>query len=335
MRNGKRLLTAGILFVSMAVLILDAKTALTGAQEGIQLCIAVVIPSLFPFLFLTVMLPGLLLGTKIPAIKKLSCLCGVPEGAESILVLSFLGGYPTGAGMVAEAYRQGAISKQSAQHMLGFCNNAGPAFLFGMVGRLFPVYAVWILWLIHILSAIFVGIVTSKKSKDKCSNIQSKPTSVPIALNSSLKIMGNICGWVVIFRIIIGFFDRWFLWLAPRELQTAICGLLELSNGIISAEFITHDGLRFILCAAILSFGGLCVSMQTLSVTGEVGFGNYFPGKMLQCIFSVVLSAVAQFLMFPPEHRFDIKWIILFLFLSVGIFAQNFISNKKVVAFCR
>ena len=33
----------------MLVLILDAKTALAGAKEGIQLCLYTVIPSLFPF----------------------------------------------------------------------------------------------------------------------------------------------------------------------------------------------------------------------------------------------------------------------------------------------
>ena len=189
MRIGRKQLTALILIISMAVLILDSRTALVGAQEGVQLCISVVIPSLFPFLFLSIMLPSRLLGCNIPGIRRIGQLCGIPDGAESLLLLGFLGGYPTGASMIADAYKQGAISKENACRMLGFCNNAGPAFLFGMVGSLFPVYAVWILWFIHISSALFVGMILPKNQSAKCTIIKTEPISITQALNKSLKVI--------------------------------------------------------------------------------------------------------------------------------------------------
>ena len=47
MKTNKLACTAAAL--GMLVLILDSKTALAGAREGIDLCIRTVIPSLFPF----------------------------------------------------------------------------------------------------------------------------------------------------------------------------------------------------------------------------------------------------------------------------------------------
>ena len=43
---------------AMLMLILDGRTALTGAAEGIDLCIRTVIPALFPFFVLSPLLMG-------------------------------------------------------------------------------------------------------------------------------------------------------------------------------------------------------------------------------------------------------------------------------------
>ena len=291
MKNKRQIFVGGLLAVSLAVLILDSKSSLRGARDGIALCISVVIPSLYPFLFLSAMLPSRLLGTRVRSIGGLCRLCGVPAGAESLLLLSFLGGYPIGAKMVYDCYRQGCISKPTACRMLGFCNNAGPAFLFGMIGGLFTdKRTVWMLWLIHILSALLVGVLLPGKTKETCVLSRKEPITVSKALESSLKTIGNICGWVVIFRVILTILDQWLLWLLPQEIYAGIFGFFELSNGIACLNEVANDATRFVLCSGMLAFGGLCVFMQTASVTKELGLGRYFPGKVLHCLFSILLS---------------------------------------------
>ena len=54
----KRRTAAALVFSSagMLVLILDGKAALLGAQAGVELCLNTVIPSLFPFFVLSVLL---------------------------------------------------------------------------------------------------------------------------------------------------------------------------------------------------------------------------------------------------------------------------------------
>ena len=125
--KGRKLIKAIVTAFCLIVLILDSKTAINGASSGITLCITCIIPTLFPFCVLSRLMCSTLLGKNLPF---LSCL-KMPEGTESIFVLSFIGGYPIGAQCIEDAYKNGSIPQEDANRMLGFCNNAGPAFLFG------------------------------------------------------------------------------------------------------------------------------------------------------------------------------------------------------------
>lgn len=145
-------------FLGMLVLILDGKTAISATQEGINLCLQTVIPSLFPFLLLSILLTSAFSGQALPSIKPLCRLFNIPSGTESIFLSGFLGGYPVGAQCIGQAYRHGLLSQNTSLHMLRFCSNAGPAFLFGMVSNFFENrFTVWLLWLVHILSALLVA----------------------------------------------------------------------------------------------------------------------------------------------------------------------------------
>lgn len=331
MKQDKRMLSVVVLILFLTVLILDSRTSLQGAQDGIRLCMMVVVPSLFPFIFLAIMLPSRVLGSRIPFLSRLCGMCGVPEGAESLLLLSFLGGYPVGASMVADAYRQGCISRTNASRMLGFCSNAGPSFLFGMVGSLFSDRKIiWLLWLIHISSALLVGMLLPGKSKEACVLNKKAPLTVSQALEMSIKTMVNICGWVVIFRVLLSVLDRWLLWLLPQQVQAGIYGLLELSNGIIFLQQLPNCAARFITCSGILAFGGLCVFMQTASVTRGLGTGQYFPGKVLQSLFSVLLSLFLQNLIFPSDQRVHLPALFyIFVIGGITIFILFFITKKS------
>lgn len=278
----------------MLALILDARTALDGANEGIRLCLYSVIPSLFPFLVLSALLTGALIGTKGSFPRPIGQLCGIPEGAEALLAVGLLGGYPVGAQNIAQLYRDGKLSKGDAERMLGFCNNAGPAFLFGIVASHFSQpQAGWMLWIIHILSAKFVGMLLPGSSTGKvCSGVRPH-TNLSGAMSQSIRVMGQICGWVVLMRVLISFLEKWLLWLFPVEVQVLLSGLLELTNGCCSLNLIDSEELRFIVASVMLSFGGICVLMQTASVTGSLGLGMYLPGKLLQTAISLLLTVLA------------------------------------------
>ena len=149
----------------MMVLILDSRTAVEGIREGIDLCLKTLIPSLFPFFVLSILMTGNLSGRKLQVLRPIGRLCGVPEGCDSLIVTGFLGGYPVGAQSIALAWEQGVLSQEDAKRLLGFCSNAGPAFLFGVVGPAFDTaWVPWLLWAIHMASALIVGTLSRAPS---------------------------------------------------------------------------------------------------------------------------------------------------------------------------
>lgn len=308
--------------VGMLILILDGKTAFTGAAEGIDLCIRTVIPSLFPFFVLSSLLTSAFLGNSLPFSLPI-----VPKGAESLLLTGFLGGYPVGAQSIAHAYRSGQLPKEQAERMLAFCNNAGPSFLFGMIAPMFPSpkYA-WLLWGIHIISALAVALLMPKPM-ESVQLSQGKSTSISDAVGQAVRVMAQVCGWIVLFRVGLTFLERWFFWILPIELQVFLSGLLELSNGCVSLSLVEDTELRFLICAAMLGFGGLCVTMQTVSVTHGLSLRYYFPGKIMQTGISVFLV----WLILPKEALSPaIVGVALTLAAISGVFLRKMQNNSSI-----
>lgn len=332
----RRIWTGSLSALGLLLLILDAKTALYGASQGMVLCLRSVIPSLFPFFALSILLTDALTGFRFPILRPVGKLCGLPQGGESLLAVGLLGGYPVGAQSVAQAYRAGQLTKQDARRMLGFCSNAGPAFLFGMVASKFPqLWMAWVLWGIHILSALVVGVLLPGKSKQTVKLPVQKQSSLSNALRQSVTVMAGVCGWVVLFRVIIAFLDRWCLWLFPDWAQVAVTGLLELANGCCELDRIENSGLRFIICSAILGFGGLCVTMQTVSVTDGLGLGWYLPGKLIQGLVSVILAALLQMLVLTQEESAYISPVFLIgigIILSVSLILMHKFKKRSSIS---
>jgi len=337
MKSRKNAIVAISASLGMLMLILDSKTALEGAVQGVELCIRTVIPSLLPFFVLSILLTSTLTGSTISFLRPLGRLCGIPIGTESLLAIGLLGGYPVGAQNIHHAYEEGLITKLEARRLLGFCNNAGPAFIFGITGGLFhSQWCVWILWAIHIVSALIVSMIMPHKTSRRITAASRGYMTLPMCLSRSVTVMGDVCGWIILFRVVLSFSERWFLWLLPDMLCAAAHGALELVNGCHFLYSIPSEGIRFVLCSAFLAFGGLCVAMQTVSVTGELGTGWYFPGKILQCIISILLSLPAQILLFPSNERLtdaaSLGMILAILIVMVLPFGAKL---KKTVAFQR
>lgn len=295
----RTILTACFSSAGILILILDGQTALAGGAAGLELCLKTVIPSLFPFLFLCSMLTGALWGQPVPWLRPLATALGIPEGGESLLVAGILGGYPAGAQAIGETFRNGLLSREDAEHLLSFCSNAGPAFLFGITARQFPELSmVWALWAIQLLSAMAVGMWHRQKTISRVNLLSASP-SVYRCLIQTVRTMAVICGWIMLFQILLRFLSRWFLWHLSQEMQVLVTGLLELSSGCCSLPRIESIHQRFLVCSLMLSFGGLCVTMQTASVIDGLSIGIYLRGKLMQTCAALFLSGLYLLLDWP------------------------------------
>ncbi len=315
---------------AMLLLILDAKQAVSAAAEGTKICLYTLLPSVFPFIFISILLNSSLSNMKFSVLKPIGKAFRLPGKAENLLLSGFLGGYPVGAQSITDAWKNGTISKSQAHRLLSFCSNAGPAFIFGFVANGFSNrYIPWIIWLIHILSALIVAQCLPYKKENTSESIMHPSINLTTALNRTILVMAQICGWVIIFRVIIGFINKWIKRLLSPSVSIWVSGLLELTNGCIAAEAIQAEGLRFVLICTFISLGGLCVLAQTMSVTTGLGIGFYFPGKILQACFSALLAMLMQPLVIQNTQLFRPSMITIICLALITLGTYFMIKQKK------
>lgn len=119
-----------------ALIVAMPSVSAAGVKKGLLICASSAVPSLYPFCVLSAFFvcSGLCgyLGKFLE--KPVRVLFALPGSAGAAACMSFVAGYPVGAGMTAALFSDGRISQSDAQRMTLFCVNAGPAFVIGGVG---------------------------------------------------------------------------------------------------------------------------------------------------------------------------------------------------------
>ena len=167
MKKFRAALPALALAAAFAALLRFPQEVSAAVTEGLRLSVSVLIPSLFPFFICVNLtsalgLTGVLARVFAPVMRQMFHVSGA--GCTAVLC-GAAGGYPSGAQCVAALYREGQLSRAEAEYLLLFCNNAGPAFLFGAVGTVLGIgiTGCLLLWGIHLLSALVIGLVNRPK----------------------------------------------------------------------------------------------------------------------------------------------------------------------------
>ena len=308
---GGLLLFAGILF--------HADTAVAYAKQGLFLCGNLILPSLFPFFVLTFLLndlglPGYLGRFAEPLMQKLFGISGT--GAAAFLT-GITGGYPLGAGCIADLVQKGELAPDEGDRLLLFCNNSGPAFLIGAVGvGIFHSGGVGLLlYAVHVFSALVTGLFLSGRNKIfgcRSRSVLIAPLSLsqslPDAVQRSALQMLTICGFVVTFNVLIGLLDSSgvfsFLYglLAQYtgyelRLTRALCtGILELGCGIGTLAGAARTPANLAVCGFLTGFGGISVAMQTAAVLAgtKIKISRHFVGRFSSgCIAAFTLYVLA------------------------------------------
>ncbi len=316
-------------FVAMLGLILDNRASVSGCRKGVELCIRSVIPALFPFIVLSPMLTSTM-NFKLP--QRLHKALKLPGEADNLLICGCLGGYPIGAQCIAEATQRGQITLHDAKRLMTFCCNCGPGFVFGVCGPFFTAkWAALGLWLCHIAGALAIG-WTIPGITVQTAPSPFKKVSFMDAFSKGLKSTAQICGWVVLFRCLLEFFQRWILFRLSIPLQIIITGALELTNGCFSLQQIQNEALRFLICEGLLCFGGLCVAMQTASVTKNIPIEFYLLGKLGQTIISTILAGILWTAVYSNwEFAFGMGVLFLAILVAIKAISKNYSRNFRLV----
>ena len=294
----KRLLAVLVLAFAL-LLLLRPEEAEEAVRGGLALCFQTVVPSLFPFFVVVSLLLQLGVGRALqrlfaPFMGPLFHLSGA---AVTPLIAGVIGGYPSGARTAAELYQQGTLSREEAVRCLCFVNNCGPAFALSFVGTavLRSERAGLFLYLIHVLSALLTGLLLCRRGRRGRSLAPAVQRPLPrkgfaemftSAVTSSFAATLNICAFVALFRAAAG--------VLPAHFPPAVLGFFELVTGTASLR---PGRAGFVTAAALISWGGLSVHCQTLSVLGGLSAKWHWAGKAVQALLSAAIAmAVWRFL---------------------------------------
>ncbi|MGN0570328.1 MAG: hypothetical protein ACI4N4_07495 [Candidatus Fimenecus sp.] len=276
-----------------------------GIMQGLKICFYTVLPSLFPFMVLSLYI----IKTDIlsPLYKILSPVSRIifrqPAQAVPVIFMSLIGGFPVGAKLTASLLSRGQITKSQAQHLNMFCLNGGPAFTITAVGvsMLSSRRAGVIIYTSLCISALLIGFLTSFLNEKTYINndMQFRNESPLSALSASVsdgvQSMLGICAWIVIFSGIISCLKKLPI---NGGIILAVSALTEVTSGCSNAAGV----LPIPAIAAIIGFGGFCVHCQVYQyvAASELKYRLFFAFRTLHAAIAALICHLLL-TVFPVE----------------------------------
>jgi sporulation integral membrane protein YlbJ len=292
---------------------------MAAVSDGLLLFVMSVLPAMLPFFFFSRLLTSLDVASSLADYTKkpLQKLFGAPDIGGYIFVMSMLSGYPIGAKLVADCCENGIVSKEEAKRLLAFTSTSGPLFVLGTVGSnmLGNYKAGLVILFTHYLGAVINGIIFRSKTpapSAKAFTLTKYDNILSDAINGSIASVLAVGGYIAIFNMLIvlfkdikliGFVSETLSGLGIPYLlcEGMVTGVIEITRGsyLLAAS---GESLKAIvpLLSAIISFGGLSVTVQSLSFLSGCGIKAryYFVTKLSQCVVTFALATVVSLLVF-------------------------------------
>lgn len=133
--NFKLISVCTVLLFFGAVLIIYPDRYVKVCFDGICLWAECVLPSLFPFMVITLLLSKLgAVQFAAKPFKKPAKIFKLPSTAAPLFLMSLFSGYPAGSRILSEYYENGCLSKADCKKLAPLCSACGPLFALGTVG---------------------------------------------------------------------------------------------------------------------------------------------------------------------------------------------------------
>lgn len=295
-----------IYFLMLFFLLISSNQVASYAMESICQWLTKIVPTLFPFMMLhscmTISRSDLLLSklfyplfSKVFFVSKYGCYC---------IIVGFLFGFPMGAKVISQFYKEGKISELEANTLLGFCNTFSPAYYKGFVYPallvLQPEKALFLFTSIYWIPLLFGCFLCRKNLFHAAGNIHPYVndnksinflTSFQWACESNLKAIAMIGANMLIANILrcsLSYFP-----LADCYQDIFGC-LFEVTIGLplLYQNTLLTDMEKAIAMLVLLSFGGLSGIMQafTFIVSAHLSTFNYIKNKILISILTMLIA---------------------------------------------
>lgn len=309
-----------IIVFLIGAIILKPATYIQSTYNGILLWAKCVLPALFPFLFLTKILTNLNVVNKISMRTSFITrkLFNCPGISNYVFLVSLISGYPVGAKLTSELYKNNCITQSDATKMCAFCSTSGPIFVIGTVGAtMFQNAKIgFLIFFCHVLAAFFNGIIFRfyKKNEKNTEIFYKNNTKIDNLLSEtiydsviSVLVVG---GYIALFCLLIDvlnnchiltFFQNALCFvlnifsISPTVSYGAVCGVIEITKGCFELSICNDNFWAIIFATGVISWGGFSTHLQALTFLKECKIKSsiYFLQKISQCFISMILCFVA------------------------------------------
>ncbi len=299
-----RAVLTGLGVAAAGCLVLQFPDAVAGGvRHGLSLCAAVTIPSLFPFLVLGGVLVrsgmAAALGRRLERVTR--WLFGLPGCCAAGIVVSFVGGYPAGAMVIAELVRSRQITPDDGRRMLRFCVNGGPGFVISAVGAELMNSAAFggLLFGAQLLASMMLGVIYAKR---KCRTAPSAapaglprlslPAVIARAVTAACQSLLSLCGFVVLFTAVSSLLNAMGVLDNNPVLFALLSSVLEVNGGCVAAAKL--PAVAPLLLGFAVGFGGLSVHCQITDILHGTGVmsHSFFAARAAHGMLTAVLTVL-------------------------------------------
>lgn len=258
-------------------------------------------PTLFPFFIISSLLMnygfvdiiGNFLSYPMEKFFKLPGCCGF------VLASSLFSGFPSGAKYTTDLVKTNKITINEGEKLLTFTHFSNPLFILGMIGTILlnNQKIAYLILISHIISGLLIGIIFKNK-ENKITKTISKKIELPnktfgevltTTIFDSLNTMFLLLGVVTIFLILTTFINE--IITLPDYIKVITSGILEMTQGVKLASTIKISLiLKTTLITGIISFGGLSVHTQVISIisTSKIKYKPFLLARILHSILAMV-----------------------------------------------
>ncbi len=284
MTSKKDILLIYFLLLIELLILINSDIVIKSVITSLNMFLTKIFPSLFPTMVMGLLLVRLGIYRIITFQNLFKRLFRFNEIDTSIFITSLFCGTPSNATFINNYLQKGIISENEALNLLCCTHFINPLFVIGGVGiYIFNSYKIGIiillmLYLSNLIKAFllrnnFNPYLESNVIKEK---VNFKDIFVSIIKESMINLL-VILGIVILFNILIILIKEIFN--LNNTLKVFINIILEMTSGILSIKTLNINIILKILLAYLsLSFGGLCIWFQTISMitNKNIKYFKYF-----------------------------------------------------------
>ncbi len=321
-----KIIIPGCFLFLLFYLFLFPTQAFLAACNGLDLWFHTLLPSLLPFCVLSniLIVSGIIPKLLKPFRAIFQMFFGLSPYGAYALVLGLLCGYPMGAKIVGDLYRQQKINQQEGNYLLMISNHASPMFLTTYIAlHIFEneislpktfcilycsafitslIFRLYFYFANHSLkNTVYLTVQSTPKSPSEVfvsqNNTPVTIETVDDAIFNGFETITKLGGYIILFSICSSMLQQ--ICKPFPTLQWLLPGITELTTGIhLIAKTSFNFETKYIFILTFTSFGGLSTVAQTKGMLHSTPFqiSTYIIGKIVNALCTLVLTRLFFFI---------------------------------------